>query len=561
MAKTKQVSPPKKNTLSRPEKKNLILRFANLILIAAVLIVYLPSLNLGYTELDDSIFIKETRDYNKDLSNLVTSFHRGVFNETEDVYYRPLLLDSFILNYQISGEDIKGWHLINVLLHLLAVLLLFHLLKKIGIEQWIAFLLALLFAVHPVLSQAVSWIPGRNDTLLGIFVFSFMIFAIEYTNTKKIWYLAIQFAALLAGLFTKETAVFAAPAAWLLVVFLKRKNWLDRTNIFLYVSWIAAAGLWFIVRSQATLKNSDLQIGEVAGTFPARLPVLLQYLGKIFMPFNLNVFPIMQDTVYTYGIISLFILAIIIYFSKYRDWRTIITGLVIYILLFIPALMVPASLNDQDFEHRTYLPMLGILITLSQTALFRNGLKQSHQLIAGVALCAGLSILNIQNQKKFNDPLTFWSAAQKSSPHSAYATMMLGARLDKVDEKRADELIRKAYAMDSDQKYINYYVGVLLQTHDSILQSEKFFIKELTISDYFQSYFHLARVAFEKKDHPAAIKYLEKYLERNASDPQANNNLLLLYLDTGQKEKGRLQSEKMKQYGLEVPGELIERLK
>lgn len=561
MARIKQVSPLKKNSPSKPEKKNLILRFANLILIAAVLIVYLPSINLGFTELDDSIFIKETRDYNKDFSNLGTSFHRGVFNESNDVYYRPLLLDSFILNYKISGEDIKGWHIVNILLHLLSVLLLFLLLRKIGIEKEIAFLLTLFFAVHPVLSQAVAWIPGRNDTLLAIFIFSFLIGAIGYSNTKKISWLFTQCASLLAALFTKETAVFAAPAAWMLIVFLKRSNWLGRTNIILYASWAIAGIIWLVFRSQATLKNSDLQFTEVAKTFPMRLPVLVQYLGKIFLPVNLNVFPITQDTVYTYGIIALFILAAIIYFSKKRDARIIVAGLAIYVLLFIPALMVPASLNDQDFEHRTYLPMFGILITLSQTALFRNRLKQSHLLIAGIALCAGLSVLNIQHQKKFNDPLTFWSAAQKSSPHSAYATMMLGARLDKVDQKRADELIRKAYTMDSDQKYINYYVGVLLQSHDSILQSEKFFIKELTISDYFQSYFHLARVAFEKKDQPAAINYLEKYLERNASDPQANNNLLLLYLDTGQKEKGRLQSEKMKQYGLEVPGELIERLK
>ncbi len=116
----------------------------------------MPSLAFDYTELDDSIFIKETSAYNKDISNLATSFHRGVFNPTEDVYYRPLLLDSFILNYQMSGENIKGWHVVNVLLHLISVLLLFVLLKKIGIEELSAFLLTLIFAVHPMLSQAVA---------------------------------------------------------------------------------------------------------------------------------------------------------------------------------------------------------------------------------------------------------------------------------------------------------------------------------------------------------------------------------------------------------------------
>ncbi len=143
------------------------------------------------------------------------------------------------------------------------------------------------------------------------------------------------------------------------------------------VSWLVAGVIWFAVRSQATLKNSDLQLPDIVKTFPMRLPVLIQYVGKIFLPVNLSVFPIAEDTTYTFGIISVFILAAIIFFSKNRDWRMIITGLVIYVLLFIPALMVPASLNDQDFEHRAYLPFFGILITLSQSVLLKNSFKQS----------------------------------------------------------------------------------------------------------------------------------------------------------------------------------------
>ena len=68
-------------------------------------------------------------------------------------------------------------------------------------------------------------------------------------------------------------------------------------------------------------------------------------------------------------------------------------------------------------------------------------------------------------------------------------------------------------------------------------------------------YFHLARVAFEKNDKPEAIQYMETYLSKAPGDPQANNNLLLLYHDTHQPEKERAQAEKMKQMGLKVqPG-------
>ncbi|MFI5134573.1 MAG: tetratricopeptide repeat protein [Chitinophagales bacterium] len=547
---------------SSPEKKkNLLLRYPMWFLVAAVLVVYLPTLKLGYTELDDSIFIKEQRDYNRDLTNLITSFKRGVFNPTKDVYYRPLLLDSFVLNYQASGENIFGWHVVNVLLHLISVLLLFILLRKINVSEQSSFLLALLFAVHPVLSQAVAWIPGRNDTLLAVFVFGYLIAALNFSETNKTSVLLIQSILLLAALFTKETAVFSAPAAWFIIVLIKDKKVFERSNVKLYVSWLLMGLLWFFVRSQATLKNDQLQFSSMMETLPSRLIVLLQYLGKIFIPVNLSVFPILEDTPNIYGFIALLILAAIIFFSVNKKPKPIACGLVIYVLFFIPALLVPASLNDQDFEHRTYMPMLGMLIVLSETVLLKNSLKQTTQLFLGIGICVILSVINLNHQKNFNDPVSFWTAAVKTSPHSAYANMMLGARIDKTDKKESEALIRKAYALDSNEKYINYYMGVMKQEHDSVLASESFFQKELSISDYYMCYFHMARVAFEKNDKPSAIHYLEVFLDRDPSDEQGNNNLLLLYLDTQQKEKAKAQVEKMKQYGISVPSGVEEQLK
>jgi len=205
--------------------------------------------------------------------------------------------------------------------------------------------------------------------------------------------------------------------------------------------------------------------------------------------------------------------------------------------------------------------MLGILIVLSETVLLKNSLKQNQLIYAGVALCVILSVININHQKNFKDAITFWTAAAESSPNSAYANMMLGARLDKVDKPKANELILKAYHINPDEKYVNYYMGVMKQDQDSVLASEQYFKKEISISDYYMCYFHLARVAFVKNDKPAAIQYLETYLDRNPSDPQGNNNLLLLYMETKQKEKARNTVANMKQYGIQIPAGVEEQLK
>lgn len=550
-------APPKATQGSKkpaPKQQGLwVMKYPLLILAVAVMLVYLPTVRLGFTELDDSIFIREQKAFNEDLGNLVVSFKRGVFNPTEDVYYRPLLLDSFILNYQLSGENIAGWHLVNVLLHLAAVLLLFLLLRKLEVAGLTAFLLSLLFAVHPVLSQAVAWIPGRNDTLLAVFVFSFLISVLNYSFGGKLKWLGAQVLFLACALFTKETAVFAAPAAWLLLLLMRKSGVFDASMWRMYVAWLIAGVIWFVARSMATLEHDQLQPLEMMQTFPTRAIVLIHYLGKIFLPVNLSVFPIIEDTSAIYGLIATALLAVLIYFTEKKNRNVIYAGLVVYVLFFIPALLVPASLNDQDFEHRTYLPMLGILLILSETALFRNRLKQEHVLYAGIALCIVLAIVNLRHQKKFSDPVTFWTAAVSSSPNSAYANMMLGARIDDLDRLRSEELIRKSYAMDSAAKYINYYMGVMLQQHDSILASEKFFMKEVKKTDYYMCYFHLARVDFERGDKPAAINYLEAFISRVPDDPQANNNLLLLYMETGETQKALGVIARMKNFGLQVP--------
>jgi hypothetical protein len=540
---------------SSKQSKPLVLRYSLLILSLVILVVYLPTLRLGYTELDDSIFIREQKEYNQALSNLITSFKRGVFHPTEDVYYRPLLLDSFILNYQLSGEEISGWHFINVLLHLGAVFLLFLLLKKLGLPEIATFLLSLFFAVHPVLSQAVAWIPGRNDTLLGIFTFGYLITAINYSDSGKLKWLAAQAALLLCALFTKETAVFAAPAALMILLLIKDRKLFSARQWHMYAAWSLAGLIWLLLRSAATLKHEQLQFAEMVAVLPSRLIVLIHYLGKIVLPVNLSVFPMLEDTSAVFGLVALAVIALLVYLGKEKKRRVIIAGALVYTLFFIPALLVPASLNDQDFEHRTYVPMLGVLLVLSETALFRNTLKESSVLIIGLVICIILSVMNLNHQKNFKDPVTFWKAAVESSPNSAYANMMLGARIDETDRAGSEALIRKSYRIDSAAKYINYYMGVMLQQHDSVIESEPYFLKELQKTDYYMCYFHLARVAFEKQDRAAAIAYLETYLNRVPGDPQANNNLLLLYLETGQPDQARVVADRMKNFGLTVPPE------
>ncbi len=523
----------------------------------AVIVVYFPTLFFGYTELDDSIFIRENAQYNQDLSNIITSFQRGLFNETDDIYYRPLFSVSMILNYQLSGIDIKSYHLINILLHLCCIIFVFHLLLALELKSRNAFILSLIFAIHPVLSQAVTWIPGRNDTLLALFLFPFMIGVINFSKSGQGKWLLLQSAFFLGALFTKETAVFVIPAVIVILILLLKKKWIEKRNLLMYGAWALAFAFYFIIRSQATLNSERLNLQELISTLVTRLPVLIQYLGKIILPVNLSVFPMQADTTIIYGMIALLLVAAGIYFSSTRNIRAIIAGIIFYVVFLIPVLIVPNSLNDQVFEHRLYIPIIGLLLVLSQTILLQNNWSEKKILLGFVPIVVVLATINFYHQQNFKSPVAFWSAAVKTSPSSAYAHMMLGMRMDKINKAKADSLIVLSYSQDPDAKYINYYMGKV-QEQTSIEAAEKHYLRETEITGYADAYFELARMAFEKNDLHSAIIHLEQYLAKAPNDVPANNNLLLLYINTAQKEKARAQLKKMQRLGMSVPMEIVE---
>lgn len=541
------------------EHKGFTIPYPLLWLALAAIVIYAPTLSFGLTELDDTIFIRDFHEYNEDLANLFTSFQRGLFDPVKDPYYRPLFLNTMILNYHGAdhGQNIASYHVINLLFHIGAVLLLYKLFIKLQLRELHAFILSLIFAVHPVLSQAVAWIPGRNDTLLAIFILSFLLFSINYTNTGRIKDLLLSALFLILAFFTKETAVFAAPVAFILLVLVLQKNWLDKRAITQYAIWVGCFVLWYAVRASATIQT-DISLSQVLHDFIPRLPLIVQYLGKVFLPFNLSVFPIQEDTVYYYGIAAIVLLGVAIALSKRKNIKVILGGLGVFLLFLLPVLFVPSKLNEQTFEHRLYLPIIGILLLLPHTILLTNKLQDKQLFTGAVGIACIFAFLNFVHQKSFTDPLSFWTQATATSPHSAYANMMLAARLD--EPQKSYELFRKAYKLDPKQKYLNFYYGVMLQKQDSVQQSEKYLLAEKNNSGYYECDFYLARVAMERKDFAGAITYLQTYLKTDKTNDIANNNLLLLYMDTQQPEKAKEHVKHMQQLGLPVPQPIRQRL-
>jgi protein O-mannosyl-transferase len=527
---------------------------AVLVLVSVTFMVYVRTLSLDYTKLDDSIFIVENAQYNADIKNIGVSFQRGLFNPTKDAYYRPVFLVDFILESRLFGINPAGYHFTNLLFHIISVILLFLFLKRIKIPPLDAFLLSLIFAVLPVLTQAVAWIPGRNDMLLMIFFLGSFILLLNYLEKPAIHILLIHFLLIVIALFTKETAIIIPVIIGGFCVFYLKTGW--RKLVLPVLSWVSAIAIWMLVRSTATLEKNWISPVEMLQAGVSRIGVVLQYLGKIFFPVNLTVFPMAEDITLIWGILALAgLVALVIYSKSYTKPLTYL-GLFWFIVFLIPVLIVPKSLNDQVFEHRLYLPVVGILLILSQAFPFNGTLNPRMKTVLIFAIALVFSVQCIIRTAYFNDAITFWTHAVNGSPHSAYAKTLLGTKVEHVAER--EKLFREARAIDPTLKNLNYYLAKVLFDNKQPDSAEFYLRKEIVHNQVPDAYFLLAQIAFTKNSFDSAALYLEKVIELNPFDPQANNNLALLYFQQGHPEKSKKVISDMQARGMAVGNDLLQ---
>ncbi len=545
------------------------IKFAIPLIALVIVMVYGQSLSLGYTYLDDSIFILDKGTENEKIGNIINAFFQGTFGE-KDIYYRPLFRISFILERQFlflfpiesfAVIAIKLAHFIEVILHIICVCLLYKLLQKFSISKTNAFFWSLVFAVHPVLTMAVVWIPGRNDLMLSIFLFSFFIHFIDYLNTNNRRHLIWQFVFLLLALFTKETAVFIPFAAVLYLIVFRRNNLFKNNLLFIYSVWLAELVAWYFLRNNILDKtHSSIPLNETIDTLSERIPGLLQYIGKIYLPFNLTVYPTIADTTYVFGIIAALILIVLVWLNKNRNMKMIYFGLGWFVLFILPFFFVPKKINDALYEHRLYAPLFGmILITIEALpSLIKIAASWFKQIAAVIIIL--FSVMTFQYTRHFMDEITFYSKAAADSPSSAYAVKMLGIRLVyKEREAEAIPLFKKAFELDTTQMYTRYFLSKLIYLkQDSLVKAKQLLLAEIKLTPTFaENYFDLAFIAYKENDFESLIFYLKKVVEIQPKDQMVNNNLLKAYVDTRNKKEAMNQIDYMRSRGIQIDEAII----
>lgn len=528
------------------------LKWQILFLAGITFILYSHTLNDEFIGLDEQSLLSGKKNFNKELSNIPKAFTQHVF-QSEDYteapgtikFYRPLLTVSFIMDAQFAGDTFSVFHFSNILFHFVAVTGLLFLFLQLKIPPPLSFLFSLLFTVHPLLTQAIGWIPGRNDSLVCLFVLWSFFFLLKMASSKsshkgRTLNALLHILLFTAALFTKENGVmfFFLCAFWIL--FMGGKNISVRNKVILFASYTFIVSLWYFARNSAVgnlslfAKNNSLPNGEGWGgalydSLLKNFPLILQYFQKTILPVNLSVMASVQDTNYGWVLLALLLFGAGIYFTKKIPWIEIVFGLLWFFLFLLPTLLFSYF---EGMEHRSYLPVIGLLFAFVHLEPIQNLVKKKRHLtgIFGTIILV-FSIITFTRLPVFSSELTYWKNAFETSEHSAVVCRDYGVILTKLgDYENAEKAYLEGIKRNPKETLLHYNLGVMYYRMKRYDEAKQQLANELEINSTNFMVYHVMGVIYKQQmKTEEAVTMWEEAVSLNPNFAESYKELLSCY--------------------------------
>lgn len=456
---------------------NLRNRYMVALLIVIVIGIYYPSLFAPFNTVDDIKMV--TGLLNKDHFSLWEIFFPG----GHGYYYRPLVRVSFCLDKFLWGQEASFMHLENILLHAANTVLVFFLTwvicrKKEIQSNLVPFLASLLFAVHPINTEAVNWISGRTDLLACMFLLFSMLFLFLSLENNRLPYRVGAFASYLFACFCKDSAVFFLPGALFVIFFYDETRWsglkdciaLLRKRATFYGQMLLVPALYFTIRHFAFAKGdggvhavSKAITGEHADyfyIFRAGFKATGFYASKLFNPFPLNFAIITVPDYFLY--VGVLVAIYCCYLLYRRDifssllFTSVSVGSSALLVVYGRMAWTPIA------ERYLYIPSatFAVAVVLLIYGVLKNSQRQKQVLVASLVLFAVFGYATVSRNIVWQDNLTLFRDTVKKSPNFppaknelAIALLAHGRKAEAFQMFKANKITNnlknKEYAVDN----------------------------------------------------------------------------------------------------------------
>jgi protein O-mannosyl-transferase len=525
--------------------------------------IYANTLNLDFCQ-DDAIVITENKFTQQGFAGFSGILNHdtffGFFQNTEKANlveggrYRPFSLLMFATEYQFFGKNAPVGHFFNVLYFTITCLVLYALLKKLftagfknnknsGISAApaaLAFVATLLFTVHPIHTEAVANIKGRDEIIALLGSLAAVWFSLKFYEEKKHKFVIFSFLCFMAGLFSKENAITFVALMPLIFAFFYREKWANM--LMACLPFLAASCLFLAVRtnvigspfsepSKELLNNPFLKLEGakyVPFTTAEKLATVVYTLGKYvvlqfyphplthdYYPRHIGVLSFSDPSVWASLILYGALLAVVIWGWRRRNLESF--GLIFYLITLSIVSNLVFAVGTNMAERFIFMPSVGFCWVLA--ILFARFCKQflgnkfEGKAIAVLAVPVLLfSLKTIDRNAAWKDNYTLFTSDIGVSSNSAKLQTSVGGETVEKFKFETDSARRNAQ--------LRLAIGHLnraLEIHPP----------------YKNAYLLKGNAYFYLPDFPNAIENYKKALALDPDFADAQQNLHLAYREGG----------------------------
>ena len=398
---------------------------------------------------------------------------------------RPILNLSLALNYAVSGYHPWSYHAFNLLIHIGVALVLFGIVKRTlagtgGPKPAVSALaVALIWAVHPLTTETVTYIVQRAESLMALFYLLTLYCFIRSIDParpgRNVGWKALAILACWLGVGTKEVMVSAPVAVLLYDRIFVAKSWRGawRARRGFYLSLVASwAPLIWLVAGTGWDRGgtAGFRVGvSWGGYWLSQGEAMARYLGLVLWPHPLTIDygPPSAPAAVAYALVALVLVAFVataVACVRGRPWA-FLAGLCFLVLA--PTSVIPGVLQYAA-EHRMYLPLAAAVTAVVlgiQAAAARwvvPGRARTRGLVSLlIVVVAGLGTATAMRNRVYRDELSLWMDTAAKRPRSALAEANLGkALLDRGRMVEGLAICQKAVALDPMKPAARYNLGL-----------------------------------------------------------------------------------------------------
>jgi len=532
--------------------------YAGLLIVFTVTLVYLSSFQGAFVFDDEATIVR-----NPHLSRLWPPREAFAAPPRSPLRDRPVVSFAFSLNRALSGPSPASFHAGNLLIHLGAALCLFGVVRKTLLSprlpgryrasaSGLALASALIWAVHPLQTQSVTYLTQRCESLMGLFFLGTLYAFIRAVNSPRPrpWYcLSVLLCAL--GMGTKAVMVTAPPvvlfydrafaaASW-------REAWRRRRWYYgaLFLTLAVQAALILTTSYDDIKTHRPLEYGL------SQFGVISHYLRLVFVPHPLCLdysWPPARGLEEVWPGILVVVSLLVLVVWTWRKYPPLgFAGFWFFVILAPTSSLLP--LEDLAFEHRMYLP-LAALTVLGAAGVFECLFRcfpraPSRRKTWGFAITAlavaGLGCLTVRRNRDYRSAAGIWEQVIELRPSNPRAYNSLGNIVFREgDPDRAAELYRRAIEVSPDYQPGHYNLANLLAGRGELKAAVDYYRRALEINPTAgEAHINLGKVLYDLGETEEARRHFSAAREIDPFDPAAHYNLGIFYLKQGDPASAR----------------------